>query len=252
MRRVIKPEQYENNRNGFGHSDNSGNKGDNRTQPPQLTVNLAFDKAQRIIDAANIYSENHIKEETQRMNQEAAKMRKSSREEGHAEGIASGRIEGREIGYKEGYKLGVKEALKINQAMIDKLTSILESLENAREDVITSQKNEMTELAISIAEMILNTKLQNDPTQISSIMDHIIEVYQNQNWIDIYVSRGLLGEMEKSDLKILEQIKSSSKGIRVLPGKDLSDTDCIVELPKEIIDASVSTQLDKIKAALRR
>ena len=102
----------------------------------QEIVNEAFKKAKDIVDAAQNYSMNQLKESTMRMNEECAQMRVRSYEDGYSQGLAEGKAEGTDLGYRAGYEEGLKiaeeenEKLKseIEQANEDKLNELSQML----------------------------------------------------------------------------------------------------------------------------
>ena len=84
----------------------------------QAIVNDAFKKAKNIVEAAQTYSLNQLKESTMRMNEECAQMRIRSYEEGYDRGLAEGKTEGTALGFQSGYEEGLKRANEENKIII--------------------------------------------------------------------------------------------------------------------------------------
>lgn len=219
-----------------------------------VILSSAFEKAKRIVEAANNYSLNHIKETTERMNVECAQMKQQSRDEAYANGLLQGKAEGLDLGYKDGfqqgYNEGLEKALQESKVLFDRLTLTIEALENSKASLIANEEESLSDLAVDIAELILKTSVELDKRTIQSIIESIVEENQNKEWIKINISTDVYEALEKAGFS--EKIKTVSNSVKVYHSKELSDSDCVVEVSDAVIDASINTQLSKIKAVLKK
>ena len=96
-----------------------------KAQDDQIIVDKAHQEAQKLMEAAQNYSMNKVKETTQRMNEEAAQVWAQSHQEGYQKGLSEGQKGGNELGYKDGYEQGIKKAEEENEATLKELTDML-------------------------------------------------------------------------------------------------------------------------------
>lgn len=219
----------------------------------KVILSSAFEKAKKIVDAANTYSANHIKEATEKLNQECAETRKFTYDEAYSLGLTEGKEAGYEDGYTEGKEAGYRDALqKANQdskPLFEKLQILISSIEKARAELLAKEEDNLSDLAVMIAEKVLNQNIDANRAVMGSIISQVVSDNQDQEWIKVNVSEDVYEELEKS--YFAERIRDMSSGVTICPSKDLGDTDCVIEMPGYVTDASVSTQLSKIKAVLR-
>lgn len=261
MPKVIKPSQY-NNVSHFTAPIITDEEPASMTQEDktstseqeQVILSGAFEKAKQIVEAANAYSVKHIKETNERMDEECAQTKQRSYDEGYAKGLTLGREEGLKAGYEEGlkngYEEGSKRAKEENQDMLDSLTLIFESVENAKKSLIQSEEEKLSDLALEIAETILQKSLASDKKAIDELIESVIEANHNKEWIKINISNEVYDELKKVNFE--EKLKAISDGAKLYRSRELSNSECIIETQDEVIDASVETQLNKIKTVLKK
>ncbi|MEG1437433.1 MAG: hypothetical protein RSC30_07630, partial [Oscillospiraceae bacterium] len=142
MPNVIKPSQYSNVQPRTSNCDCNESsvsmpmKDGKVNASDSVVLSSAFEKAKKIVDAANSYSMKHIKEATERMNIECAQVKKQSHDEAYAKGLSQGKSEGMDIGYKDGFQRGYEEGLdksmQEGKGLFDQLTVTIEALENSK------------------------------------------------------------------------------------------------------------------------
>lgn len=265
MPNVIKPSQQNistsqpHRSNVVKLSDNTKININGRTESSNITsdtviLSSAFEKAKKIVEAANTYSANHIKEATERLNQECAETRKFTYDEAYAQGHSEGKTDGFEEGYSEGkeagYRDAMREAQKSNAALLERLSVIVSSIEKARAELLAKEEDNLSDLAVMIAEKVLNQAVDANRAVMGSIISRVVTDNQDQEWIKVNVSEEVYEELEKTFFT--ERIQELSAGVTLCPSRDLSDTDCVIEMPGYVTDASISTQLSKVKAVFRK
>lgn len=266
MPNVIKPSQQNISGSASGHRSNvvklsgegsklnSYSKESSNITSDTVILSSAFEKAKKIVEAANTYSANHIKEATERLNQEVAETKKITRDEAYAIGLSDGKQAGYEIGYNEGKEAGYKEALQEgrenNRALLERLTVIVSSIEKARAELLAREEDNLSDLAVMIAEKVLNQTVDTNRTVMGSIISRVVTDNQDQEWIKVNVSEDVYEDLDKTFFT--ERIQELNGGVTICPSKDLGDTDCVIEMPGYVTDASISTQLSKIKAVFKK
>lgn len=260
MPNVIKPSQYSNvqpraNTQMAGESSVAVPIKEGRVNASDSVIlSSAFEKAKKIVDAANTYSMNHIKEATERMNIECAQAKQQSHEEAYATGLKQGKEEGMDIGYKDGFKRGYDEglqkAMQESRLLFDRLSLTIEALENSKATLLESEEQNLSDLAVEIAELILKTSVEADKKTIHSIIEHVVEENRDKEWIKITISADVYEALEK--IKFSQKLSEVSSAVKVYHSKELGDSDCVIEVSDGVIDASINTQLSKIKAVMKK
>lgn len=220
----------------------------------QAIVNDAFQKAKNIVEAAQNYSLNQLKESTMRMNEECAQMKIRSYEDGYNEGLAKGKQEGHDLGYEDGYQQGLKKAEEENKETSrrtrNELSRILEAAESKKNEVLVQFEEDIGSLAVAIAQKIIKKELSTDEKAIQSIIQNVLETYRNQEWVKIAVSPNTAELLTKADRNIIQALQDVSNNIKIISSPEMDDGGCKIDLPDRLIDAGADTQLNQIKSAL--
>ncbi|XOQ49338.1 MAG: Flagellar assembly protein H [Eubacteriales bacterium] len=254
--KIIKASEYVTIKNGNAFpSNNPSLKKTAETAKPdpeaehRAILNQAFQKAQQIMEAAQNYSANKVKESTERMNGEAALVMARSREEGYRKGFAEGRTKGSEQGYREGYQDGFQKAENDNKAVLDELSGMLETVEARKEEILQRFESDITRLSFAIAEKIIKKEISLDEKAIQSIITKAIDSYRNQEWVRIYVSPNTKTLL--ADTTLIKDLQEVSDNVKIEASAEMKDGDCKIEMPNQMIDAGVDTQLNNIKNELQ-
>ncbi len=211
-------------------------------------LSSAYEQATAIIEEANQSGEELIRQKTEKFKQECLGEKEAARKTGYEKGYAEGLI----AGEKTGYQQSVLEAKASNEKYIEELLRLIARLEESRDQVIEEQQDNLTLLAINMIEKILNQTLKDDETKMCTMIRQALEQYQHQEWLKCYLSYGVFEALKNNDPEFIEKSEQIAKGIRFLPSKEMEDTDCVIELPTEIIDISIDTQLNRIKKVLQK
>lgn len=224
----------------------------------QAIVNDAFQKAKNIVDAAQNYSLNQLKESTMRMNEECAQMKIRSYEDGYSQGFTEGKEEGHDLGYREGYQQGLKKAegevreanRQVSEKGRNEISRMLEAIENKKSEVLGKFEADLEGLSIAIAQKIIKKELSTDETAIRSIIQNVLETYRDQAWVKITVSPTNAELLTKADRSIIQSLQDVSANVKIVASPKMNEGDCEIDLPDRLIDAGTDTQLNEIKAAI--
>lgn len=210
----------------------------------------AFDKAKEIIDAAEAYKANAIREATEKMNEECSKLKVKSREEGLALGKLEGKKIGEEEGYKSGYNDGLEKAEEENRFIVAELERMISDVQDAKKFIAQKYEDDLQNLAVAIAKKIVNAELEVNGDVISNIIKGAVSDYYNQEWVTITVSEKTADKIEQIDKSIIRELKRVSGNVKIIASPQAEDGDCFIELPEVAIDASVDAQLLSIADAI--
>ena len=160
----------------------------------------------------------------------------------HTEGYSAGYQEAYEKGLHEGQKAGMQIA---EESMKIEITSMQALANNFIEEINVAGKNtgqELLELAISLAESMLKTKLELDHKAILPIVEdaiaHVPSIQQPANILlnpaDAMIIKNTIFEALNTD------------GWRIVSDPQLSRGDCKIETAYNIVDASIETRWNRL------
>lgn len=213
-------------------------------------MDRAFEKAKQIVDSAQAYSVQMKRETEEKSREEYEDARKRGYNDGFAKGMAEGKKSGAEVGRREGSAEGRKQAEAENHSKLDELALMIETVEKRKSDILQQCEDNLEDLAFTMAKTILKKELSLDGGALRSIIVAATDAYRNQTWLRIYVSEKNAGVLVKADGGIAEALQNVSENIKVVPTSGMDEGDCIIEMPDQVIDAGVDSQLRKMKTAI--
>ena len=145
----------------------------------------------------------------------------------------------REAGYRAGYSTGYEESRrraegecrmeyeKQLEAFREDVKKALQSVETAKERCLRNYLDEIRQMIISATEKLKKTA-----------------------WVKIYIDKSDYDMMMEADADVIDELSHLSDNIKFIV-MDKEDTgNCIIEMPEEIVDVSVNTQIENIKDIL--
>lgn len=182
--------------------------------------------------------------------EEAEQLRQEAKEEGYSQGHAKGYAEGVECGTRQ----ATEEVFQQQSDQIEKLADEVKDFIEKANDTLNQQMEEnvleLRDLAISIAEKVIGVSLDSSADVIERMIRMAIEKRKRCEWVQIYVSSRNARRLAEISPVLATSFAALSDHVRIVPMADDEPGACIVETPDEIIDASVSTQIDNIRTAL--
>lgn len=161
-------------------------------------------------------------------------------------------------GYEEGREAGTQEAYEEQRKLLD---AEIRQLQTNAADVIQSVSIEKTKLleqyvddlkriSLAVAEKIIQTSLQSSGDIVKRMILAATDKITKKQWAKIYITKCDTGISMDVDTEFLDAMSKLSENIKIITMDNGEEGTCIIELPDEIIDASVSTQLENIKDIL--
>lgn len=162
----------------------------------------------------------------------------------------------REEGYRDGFSKGMAQAAETYQkereqqsaALAKEVKSFLDKASEAQIDVIDQTKDDMRDLAVAVAEKVIQVSLQSSSGVIAKMIQRATERLKRREWVHIYIGGCDTKEISQMTPQLMTALSTLSDHIRVTPVSDEERGTCIIEMPDTIIDASVSTQMENIRA----
>ena len=198
--------------------------------------------------ASELYEEasKRAEEILSKAREEADKICVEAREKGYQEGYEEGLLEGSAKAYhdhKSEYDLQLEE---FRSAMKTSIESVTQEKERLLEKYI----DDLKKITLTIAEKVIQTSLKSSGEIVKRMIVGAAGKLKKTQWVKIYVSQKDAGMMIQGDVGLLNELSHISGNIKIISMDHAEDGTCIIELPEEIIDVSVNTQIENIKGIL--
>lgn len=162
--------------------------------------------------------------------------------------------EGYEAGYREGREHGEEECRQELKRTLDTfredMRQALKSVEIAKDNCLRTYLDELKDCAIAIGEKVIHISLKSSGDVIKRMIISATEKLKKTAWVKIYIDKCDYDMMMESDTDILDQLSHLSDNIKFIVMDKEDRGNCIIEMPEEIVDVSVSTQIENIKDIL--
>ena len=149
--------------------------------------------------------------------------------------------------FEEGYRKGLEKA----SADMDIFRGQLAQFMSARKDVFEFIAPDILEISVNIAKTIVKKELDSDPQAIiNTIIDILKTVSKSEQKITIRVKPQAVQFIKDTIPNITYQYGIDTK-INIVSDPSIEDGGCILQTNNGIVDASVNTQIEIIKQALK-
>ena len=178
---------------------------------------------------------------------EAEQMKSQARDEGHE----IGEREGYEKGYLDGYEKAQQEVentlKKEADELLLELRDLIASVEQKKREMLEQYKDDLRDIAISIAEKIIRVSLKSSGDIIKRMIISATEGIMSKEWVKIYIARCDAEMAVNGDSMLINSISYVSDHIKIIVMENEASGTCILEFPDKVIDASTNTQIENIK-----
>lgn len=166
--------------------------------------------------------------------------------------------EGLKAGEEEGYKAGAQKAQEEYnirfEAELDQLKGRIEAyvkdIEHVKEGLLEQYIDDLKSIALAIGEKIVQTSLKSSSHVVERMILSATGRLKKVAWAKIYIGKGREVLDVKGDTAFLQELARLSDNVKIIMMEEEESGTCIVELPGEVIDMSVGTQLENIKEIL--
>lgn len=159
--------------------------------------------------------------------------------------------EGRSAGYKVGYEEGQKESLLLREQALQEfrqdMSELIGSVEKEKTALLEKYQDDLKDIALTIAEKVIHTSLKSSEKVIHRMIIAATDKLKKTEWAKIYISKAETELAMSADTELLNALSHLSDHVKIVSMDNGEEGVCIIELPDEIIDASVNTQLENIK-----
>jgi flagellar assembly protein FliH len=213
-------------------------------------IEEAFLKAKQIVDSAQQFSAEKMRETRETAAQEIAEAKKRGYTDGYAQGSEQGRKEGTQAGYRAGFEQGEKKAEADNRKTLEELSLMIEAVEKSKTKILQKFEDDLIDLSTAMAKAIVKQELHSDERTMRNIIVAAMEEYRHQEWVRIYVPEKTASVLLKVDGGIAAALSEISDNVKVVVAPKMADGACIIETPDQVIDAGIDSQLAKIRQAI--
>jgi len=165
------------------------------------------------------------------------------------------RADGYNGGFTEGMATAMSEAQGEIQRQIEaqgaEVKRFLEAAVHSRDLVLQDTREDLRDLALAVAEKVIRISLKSSGDILLRMIDSATEKHRRCEWVQIYIADCDTKNIALSTPELTAALGHLSNRIRIIPMADDESGTCIVEMPDEIIDASVSTQMDNIREVIQ-
>ena len=169
-------------------------------------------------------------------------MKKAAEQSGYKKGITEGRQKA-EIDCKAQYE-------EMSRNALEDIKLVIENAEQMKEEMLQKYRNQLKDVAIAIAEKVIQVSLKSSEEVIERMVISATEKLKTREWAKVYIARCDAELMVEGDSALLRQLAHLSDHVKIVVMENETPGTCIIELPDEIIDASASTQMVNIKEIL--
>lgn len=153
----------------------------------------------------------------------------------------------KETAAKEGYRAGIEQAESDIIALRNKIADFI----SAKQEVFEFIAPDILEISVEIAQKIIKQEVSQNPQIIlESIVDVLKSMSKDENRITVKVNP-LQVDLVKTELPEYISSMGIEAKINVVGDDYVSEGGCILNTSNGIVDASIDTQVDIIKEALK-
>lgn len=184
---------------------------------------------------------------------ERARIVAGAAEAGRLEGLEAGRIEGVELGAAQGREQSLAEMRNQLEQVQSAWTAAVDKFESARAGLLDEAGREMIRLALQIAEKLTKRVIQADPSVVVDQLAAVLAMVVRPSQLIVRIhpdDESLVREA----LPVLAARFAMAQSIELLTDASLTRGSCTAAMRGDQgggeVDATISSQLDRIVAAL--
>lgn len=201
----------------------------------QVQANAILQDAREEAEAFRAKALGELEKELDELRERA---KKEGYELGYAQGIAEGRLEAQR-------ELDEKAAVQEKE-----ISAFLKDAVRARDQLLEDSKQDLKELALAIAEKVIRVSLKSSGDILIRMIESATAKRRRCEWVQIYIADCDARASANTVPELAEALSRLSDRVRIIPMADDESGTCIIEMPDEILDVSVSTQLDNLRGIL--
>lgn len=148
--------------------------------------------------------------------------------------------------FNEGLNKAVEEKSSAVDAVLSEFKNILEDMKSSQLDYFNRYAKELKYLALDIVSKVSMNKISEDDTFLQKLIVQNVKSIRDAQWITIEISEKLPELAKKIEDEM--NVCGMSKKTETQLSDELDEGSCILKATDRIVDISLSTQLDNIRA----
>lgn len=196
------------------------------------------ERASEILEQARREAEQILREAKERVEVLKEEAWESGKQDGYQAGFAQG---------KEEYRIQFEEEVQDFQKHA---SEFMDSIRLEKNAVLEKYLDDLKRIVLAIAEKVIHTSLKSSEDIIHRMILSATDKLKKTEWAKIYITKCGTEISMNTDVDFLNALSHLSDNVKIVAMDNDEEGICIIELPDEIIDASVSTQLENIKDIL--
>lgn len=223
------------------HSALKSSESEHVSEPPDILED-AREEARRILEKANQMAGDILKE----AGKQAEQLKKTAIEEGCKDGYIQGYRDGQEQAGREQSEILRKQ----EEDFRNDLEQALLSIDQAKEKSLRNFLEELKDCSIAVAEKVIHISLRSSGEVIKRMLIAETEKLKKTAWVKIYMEKTDYDMMMEADAEVISELARLSDNIKFVVMDKEDSGNCIIEMPEEIVDISVDTQMENIREIL--
>ena len=212
------------------------------TETKETPISFAQIQAEQILADARRDADKILMQARDKAEQETQKVFAKAREEGYQEGYVAGMAQSAE----ESRRLREEQAVKLEE----EIHRFMEHAGVALDRQMDQSVEDLRDLAMAVAEKVICVSLKSSADVIARMIQTAIDKRKKKEWVHIYIAECDAKRLTQLPASLTAALSALSDRVRIIPMADDESGTCIIEMPDEIVDASVSTQLSNLRTIL--
>lgn len=186
------------------------------------------------------------KRQARQIVQEAREQAELLRKEAFEEGKSKGEQDGFQAAYEQ-HKAELDKEIRVLQR---KFADVIRDVSIQKDRILEKNIDDLKRISIAVAEKVIQTSIRSSEEIVKRMIMAATEKLKKRQWAKIYITKCGAEVNMDVDTEFLESLSHLSDNLKIITMNNGEEGTCIIELPDEVIDASVGTQLENIKDIL--
>ena len=212
------------------------------SEAKEAPISFAQIQAEQILADARRDADKILMQAKEKADKETKKVFSKAREEGYQEGYVAGMAQAAE----ESRQAREEQAAKLEEEVHRFMEHAADTLDRQMDQSV----EDLRDLAMAVAEKVICVSLKSSADVIARMIQSAIDKRKKKEWVHIYIAECDAKRLTQLPASLTGALSALSDRVRIIPMADDESGTCIIEMPDEIIDASVSTQLGNLRTIL--
>lgn len=161
-----------------------------------------------------------------------------------------GKKEGEQEGFRAAYEQHKEEMGREMRLYQQRFGDAIREVGVQKDRILEKYVDDLKNISLAVAEKVIHTSIRSSEEIVKRMILSATEKLKKRQWAKIYVTKCNTGVNMEVDSELLESLAHLSDNVKIITMSNGDEGTCIIELPDEVIDASVGTQLENIKDIL--